>query len=77
MSLVFEDNRHPLLPLPAFLRRVGIYAGAAILLVTISWLIGVLGYRVFEGLSWIDAILNAAMILGRHGSGEYADRRRR
>jgi hypothetical protein len=29
--------------------------------------LGVLGYRFLEGLSWIDALLNAAMILGGMG----------
>jgi hypothetical protein len=33
-----------------------------------SLAIGVLGYRLLEGLSWIDAFLNASMILG--GMGE-------
>jgi hypothetical protein len=36
-------------------------------LVAASWFIGILGYRVLEGMSWIDAILNAAMILGGMG----------
>jgi hypothetical protein len=29
--------------------------------------IGVLGYRVFEGFSWLDALLNASMVLGGMG----------
>jgi len=29
--------------------------------------IGVLGYHGFEGLSWLDALLNASMILGGMG----------
>jgi hypothetical protein len=33
----------------------------------VSWLIGILGYRELEGMAWIDAILNAAMILGGMG----------
>ena len=64
---MFEHHKEPLLPWPAFLRRVGRYAAAALLLVAISWLIGTLGYRVFEGMSWIDSLLNAAMILGGMG----------
>jgi hypothetical protein len=35
--------------------------------VAVSWLIGILGYRFFEGMPWIDAILNAAMILAGMG----------
>ncbi len=43
------------------------YAAAALLLVGVSWLIGILGYRVLESMSWVDAILNSAMILGGMG----------
>ena len=32
-----------------------------------SLAIGILGYHVFEGLPWIDALLNAAMLLGGMG----------
>lgn len=62
-----EHHTQPLATWPVFLRRVGRYAIAAILLVSGSWLIGILGYRAFEHMSWIDATLNAAMILGGMG----------
>ena len=32
-------------------------------------MLGMLGYVSCEGLSWIDAFLNAAMLLGGHGAG--------
>lgn len=64
---MFEHRRQQLLPRRAFLFRLGRFAGAAFLLVVISWLIGILGYRALEGMSWIDATLNAAMILGGMG----------
>lgn len=67
MTSMFEHHRQPLLPRPAFLRRVGRFSAAALLLIGVSWLIGILGYRLLEGMSWIDAILNAAMILGGMG----------
>ena len=38
---------------------------AAVLLVALG--IGILGYRLVAGLSWVDAVLNAAMILGGMG----------
>lgn len=63
----FEQRDEPLLPRPMFYRRVGRYAAGAGLLITVSWLIGILGYRVLENMSWIDAILNSAMILGGMG----------
>lgn len=37
-------------------------------LISISLMIGILGYHYIEGLGWIDALLNAAMIAG--GMGE-------
>lgn len=64
---MFEHHRQPLLPRRAFLFRLGRFAGAALLLVGVSWLIGILGYRALEGMAWIDATLNAAMILGGMG----------
>jgi hypothetical protein len=64
---MFEHHRQQLLPRRAFLRRLGHFAGAALVLVAVSWLIGILGYRALEGMSWIDATLNAAMLLGGMG----------
>ena len=64
---MFERHSQPLLARRAFYRRVSRYTGIALLTVGLSWLIGILGYRLFEGMSWIDATLNAAMILGGMG----------
>lgn len=36
-------------------------------LLFVSLCIGILGYRNFEGMAWIDAFLNAAMLLGGMG----------
>jgi len=64
---MFERNYEPLLPRQQYFRRQGRYAVAALLMVALAWVIGILGYRVLEGMSWIDATLNAAMILGGMG----------
>lgn len=64
---MFEHHSHPLLPRELFLRRVLRYTATGGLLVGGSWLIGILGYRIFEGMSWIDAMLNSAMLLGGMG----------
>ena len=40
---------------------------AALVIVALALGVGVLGYHSFGGLRWIDAILNAAMILGGMG----------
>ena len=47
----------------AFLTRVARYAGFALIFLLVMLGLGVAGYRGFAGLSWIDALLNAAMIL--------------
>jgi hypothetical protein len=39
----------------------------AALLIAAALMIGVLGYHFIEGLSWIDSLLNASMILGGMG----------
>jgi len=64
---MFEHHSEVLLPWPLFLRRMGRYAAAALILVVVSWLIGIAGYMYFENLSLIDAILNSAMLLGGMG----------
>lgn len=64
---MFEHHREPLLPRRKFLIRISRYMTAALLLVAFSWLIGIIGYHELEKLSWIDSVLNAAMILGGMG----------
>jgi len=64
---MYEHRRDPLLPFPAFLQRVlkNLYIAAAIVSVALG--VGVLGYHGLEDIPWIDAILNASMILGGMG----------
>jgi hypothetical protein len=64
---MFEHKNEQVLARKAFLLRLGRFAAAALLLVVISLLIGIIGYRSLEGMSWIDATLNAAMILSGMG----------
>jgi hypothetical protein len=65
--LRFEKKDQPLLPRTAFLRRL-VLATLLALAILASWVfIGMLGYRILAGLSWIDAFLNAAMIAGGMG----------
>jgi len=63
----FEHRSQPLAPRKTYLRRIFRYAGFALALILGAWAIGALGYRGFERMSWIDAFLNAAMILGGMG----------
>ncbi len=64
---MYEHRRQPLLPFGEFLRRVGRHAGVSLGIIAVSLAIGVLGYRFLEGFAWIDALLNASMILGGMG----------
>jgi len=42
---------------------VGWYALVSLLLIIVSLIIGVLGYHYLNGLGWLDALVNASMIL--------------
>ena len=64
---MFEKRKQPLLPRPAFYGRVVRSLGLAVGIVLVSLGIGMAGYHGFEGLSWLDAFLNAAMILSGMG----------
>ena len=63
----YEHRSQPVLPRSLFIRRIIYHGLIALTVVTVSLAIGVLGYRFFAGLSWIDALMNAAMILGGMG----------
>jgi hypothetical protein len=64
---MYEHRNQPLLPRSAFLQRLASHVGIAIGIVLGSLVIGILGYHFLEGLAWIDALVNAAMILGGMG----------
>ena len=60
---MFEKKHEPLLPPADFVFRLGRSFSVTLLIVAVSLLMGSMGYRHFAQLSWIDALLNAAMIL--------------
>lgn len=64
---MFERRGEPLLPRRKFYHRVARSVGYGGLLILSSLAVGTLGYRLFEGLPWIDAFLNASMILSGMG----------
>jgi hypothetical protein len=70
---MYEHRHAPLAPPGEFLRRIARHFGLALLVIGGSLAAGMWGYRYFEGLSWLDAFLNAAMLLG--GMGPVADLR--
>ena len=64
---MYEHRREPLLSRIAFLGRMARSSAVALGIVLAAWALGTLGYHAFEGLPWIDALLNAAMILSGMG----------
>ena len=64
---MYEHHKEALLPRREFIRRLGWSAVAGLGLILFSLSIGILGYHVLGGLSWIDAFLDAAMILSGMG----------
>ena len=65
--MTFERHYEPLLPIAEFRRRVTRFALLALFITLVWWGIGILGYHFLANLSWIDAILNSAMIVGGMG----------
>jgi hypothetical protein len=64
---MFEHHTDPLLPRHRFLLRVLGYLSLSTAFIGVALGIGVLGYHHFGGLPWIDALVNASMILGGMG----------
>jgi hypothetical protein len=64
---MFEHRKSPLLPRRAYYARLGRSAGIAFAIVLGSLGLGMAGYHGFEGLPWLDAFENAAMILSGMG----------
>ena len=64
---MYERHSQPLISRRLFARRVArsLAAGASIIAVSLS--AGMLGYHWLEGMPWIDAFANAAMILSGMG----------
>jgi len=64
---MYEHFRQPLISRAEFFLRFTWHVLIALGIVFVSLAIGIVGYHEFEGLSWIDATVNAAMILGGMG----------
>ena len=64
---MFEHRKQPLAKRNAFLRRIGRYTVLASGIIAFSLALGLVGYHYFEGQPWLDALLNASMILGGMG----------
>ncbi len=64
---MYEPRHKPPLTRAQFARRLLVHLAAGIGLIVVSLAIGMWGYAAFEHLSWLDAFLNAAMLMGGMG----------
>lgn len=67
MPFEYEHHKSPLLHRRLFYRRLllSFFTGVGIIVCSLGY--GMLGYHYFEGMSWVDAFVNAAMILSGMG----------
>ena len=64
---MYEHRRQELAPRHVFMRRLIQHGCLAVAVVAGSLGIGIVGYHYSEGLGWLDAFLNASMILSGMG----------
>jgi hypothetical protein len=62
-----EHRTQPVIPPQQFIVRLARSGIVALALITVSLGVGMVGYHSLEGLKWIDAFLNASMLLGGMG----------
>jgi len=62
-----EHRSKPLLPRREYYRRIARHAALGFSVIAVALGIGITGYHFFEKLPWIDAFVNAAMILSGMG----------
>jgi hypothetical protein len=68
---MFEHHSEPIATRAIFLRRLGTSGAIGFAVIVVSLLVGMVGFRLSEKLSWVDAFLNAAMLLGGQGPVEH------
>ncbi len=64
---MYEHHTKPLLPRPVYYQRLARHALMGVVVILVSLAIGMVGYHILEKLPWIDAFLNASMILAGMG----------
>lgn len=65
--MIYEHRGQPLLPRRRFLRRLAGHGAAALSLIAVSLVVGTVGYHLLGKQAWLDAFLNASMLLGGMG----------
>ena len=64
---MYEKKTHPPIAKKEFSIRIYRHAGLVCLILTSALAIGIVGYHITAGLTWIDSLLEASMILGGMG----------
>ena len=64
---MYEHKRQPLASKETYYKRMGRSLLLALLVLFISLMIGIVGYHYTTGMDWLDALLNASMILSGMG----------
>jgi hypothetical protein len=64
---MFEHKRQRVIPVAQFRQRVAKSVLLALAIIGGSLVVGVVGYRLTEGMPWLDAFLNASMLMGGMG----------
>jgi hypothetical protein len=64
---IFEHGRQPVISRPRFIRRMLMAVVLWCVLIVFGLAVGIGGYATFEGMSFVDAYVNAAMILSGMG----------
>jgi hypothetical protein len=64
---MFEHKSEPLVSRAVFLQRMLACFALAVVVIVLALAIGISGYRWIANLPWVDAVLNASMILGGMG----------
>jgi hypothetical protein len=64
---MYEHHADPLLPWGRFLSRLVRHGGIALAILVFSLIVGTLGFHWLALQEWIDAFLNASMLLGGMG----------
>lgn len=67
MTLTTTPGYRPLPSRSRFLATAARAAGLSVAILSAALGVGILGYHYLAGLGWLDALLNAAMILGGEG----------
>ena len=63
----FEHRGQPVVSRRKFIARMSVAIGLWMILTVVGMAIGIAGYAFFEGMSFVDAFVNAAMILSGMG----------